>query len=242
MLMTPYLKKIESWLLPYVCILCKKRTSTIRDLCNDCEQSLPLLNHSCLRCADPMANSIAAYCHQCIKQPPPFDATYALYRYEMPIKQLILELKFKQALVNARVLGELLANQIQKNWYAQKTLPDCIVPIPIHANRLKERGFNQALEIARPIAKAIQRPIQRKSIDRIKPTLAQSTLNAVERHLNMQEAFIVDLDLTHQQIAVIDDVITTGETVMAFCKMLKQAGAHSIDVWCCARASIIKRE
>jgi ComF family protein len=235
-----YLKKIESWLLPYTCLLCKRSTNSMRDLCNDCEESLPLLNHACLHCAYPMLKN--RNCNQCSKQSPSFDTIHALYLYEMPIKQLIHELKFKCVLVNARLLGELLAKQIQKNWYAQKPLPNCIIPIPLHPNRLKERGFNQALEIARPIAKAIKRPIKHKNIQRIKPTFAQATLNLVERHQNVQDAFRVDLDLTHQHIAVIDDVMTTGETVMAFCKTLKQAGAHKIDVWCCARATISTSE
>jgi ComF family protein len=233
-----YLKKIENWLLPYTCLLCKKLTRNGQDVCHDCEQLFPLLNQACLSCAYPLTRIFATHCNRCIKTPPPFDRTHALYLYEAPIKQLILELKFKHALMNARILGEILANHIQKKWYLQKSLPDYIIPVPLHPNRLKERGFNQALEMARPIAKIIKRPIQYKNIHRVKSTFAQATLNAVERHHNMQEAFIIDLDLSHRYIAVIDDVITTGETLLSFCKMLKQAGAQKIDIWCCARAHL----
>jgi ComF family protein len=237
-----YLKKMTAWLLPYTCLLCRSTTDTERDLCIDCQHSLPLLKNGCLACARPLpSTSHATHCQLCVQHPPPFDVTHALFLYEQPITQLILELKFKQSLANARILGELLAQQIRQHWYAQKTLPDVIIPIPLHAARIKQRGFNQAHEIARPIATAIQRPIKYHGVHRVKSTRAQATLNVIDREKNIQDAFAINLDLSQQHIAVIDDVITTGETIKEFCKMLRQAGAQKIDVWCCARAQQLSK-
>lgn len=145
-------------------------------------------------------------------------------------------MKFQHALTNARLLGELLAEKIQQDWYREKSLPDVIIPIPLHKKRLRERGFNQALEIARFTAKKLHLPIDASSSLRTKPTLAQTTLSAKERQKNLRGAFLIKENFRYQKVAVIDDVITTGHTMMAFCQALKNQGAAQIDVWCCARA------
>lgn len=226
-------KKIYAWLLPFTCLLCGTLSDRNQDLCQSCYQDLPLAKHSCLKCAIPI--STIGICGQCLQKTPPLDKTYALFLYQNPITKLILELKFNQAIVNARVLGELLTEKIQTTWYKINPLPDVIIPIPLHASRLKERGFNQALEIARPIAKALKLPLSIHSCIRVKPTAAQATLHAAERQQNMKHAFSIKEDFSNQHIAVIDDVITTGSTINEFCAALKQNGAKSIDVWCCAR-------
>lgn len=232
-----YLKKALAWLLPYTCILCGHSSQRNQDLCDPCHQTLPFLKQGCLCCAMPLPESTKGLvCGQCLQTTPPFDATYALYLYQMPITKLILELKFNQALVNARILGELLAEEALQSWYKTRPLPKVIIPIPLHPTRLKERGFNQALEIARPLAKALKLPINTEDCQRHKLTAPQSTLPATERRQNMKEAFAVSKNFTGQHVAVIDDVITTSNTVTEFCNVLKQHGAQTIDVWCCARA------
>lgn len=232
--MKPYLlKKLCAWLLPYHCILCSYKTERWQDLCDQCRQALPQSMHACWRCAMPMPET--GLCGLCLTTPPPFDHTHALYLYASPITNLILELKFSQALINARILGELLAEQITHTWYAQKPLPDLIIPMPLHVTRLKERGFNQAIEMARPIAQKTRLPLDVHSVLRIKPTLPQATLSASDRIKNVQGAFAVTCDLSGLHIAVVDDVITTGNTMREFCHILKQHGAQTIDVWCIAR-------
>ncbi len=231
-----YLKKACTWLLPFTCILCADPSKRNQDLCDSCLQSLPRLKQGCLCCAIPLSFSpTGLLCGQCLQKAPPFDVTHALYSYELPITKLILELKFTQALVNARLLGELLATEVLQVWYKAKPLPHVIIPIPLHTTRLKERGFNQALEIARPIAKALRLPINTTDCHRSKLTIPQSTLLATERHKNVKGAFNLTGNFTGLHVAVIDDVITTGSTMTEFCKVLKQHGAQRIDVWCCAR-------
>jgi ComF family protein len=231
-----YLKKIAAWLLPYTCLFCSASSSRQQDICQACLDDLPKLENPCPRCAKPLpfAHSDLT-CGECIKLSPPFDFTHALFAYESPITRFIMQLKFNHALVNARILGELLTEKIQRDWYQHKPLPNLIIPMPLHPNRLKERGFNQAIEIARPIAKSLQLPLQLSDCLRIKETAAQATLLAKERQYNIKQAFKVNKNFSGQHIAVIDDVITTGHTMTEFCKSLKKAGASKIDVWCCAR-------
>lgn len=132
-------------------------------------------------------------------------------------------------------MGELLAEMITTTWYKNKPLPSTIIPVPLHPKRFKERGFNQALELARPISTLLKIPIDALSCQRIKHTAAQATLSGVERQKNVKNSFKISKQLTAQHIAIIDDVITTGHTIREFCHTLKHHGAKIIDVWCCAR-------
>lgn len=227
-------QSLYQWFFPYSCVLCGKVSDQKQDLCKACHAELPESEQGCVYCAIPIPTQ--GICGHCLKEKPPFDHTHALFLYEKPITTLILELKFKQALVNARVLGELLAEKIHHHWYLNRPLPDVILPIPLHRDRLKERGFNQALEIARPIAKLLKRPLETHAAIRTKATPAQATLSGEQRKKNMQSAFQIHADFSRQHVAVIDDVITTGSTVHEFCTVLKQKGARIIDVWCSARA------
>lgn len=234
--MVNVLKKISHWLLPFTCILCKNLTQRTQDLCYACLQELPILTQGCAQCANILtAPDREPICGPCLTTPPPFEKTYALFSYQPPITRLIMDLKFQHALVNARILGELLANKIRHVWYQNTRLPTAIIPLPLHVTRLQERGFNQAIEIARPLAKLLQLPLWIKNFSRCKPTLAQTTLSAKIRQKNLRGAFHVNTNLANQHVAVLDDVITTGSTMTEFCYALKQQGAGKIDVWCCAR-------
>lgn len=234
--MINYLKQFLLWVLPHTCVLCKEISDRTQDLCKKCLSDLPVLKQGCRLCANVMPNIEAAFiCGQCLQKSPLFACTHALFLYQPPVMQLILDLKFQHTLAHARLFGELLTEKILHDWYASKPLPSAIIPIPLHPQRLKERGFNQAIEIARPIAKTLQIPLFVKDIIRKKHTIAQATLPAEQRKRNMRDAFLIKRDLSNQHIAVIDDVITTGSTIHEFCRALKKRGAGQIDVWCCAR-------
>lgn len=228
-------KKLMS-LLPRLCVLCGSASHTARNCCEPCQLALPILSHHCQQCAHILP--VGDRCPTCQHNPPPFRQTYALAPYQAPIIHLITRLKFQHQLSHAQLLGDLLTSRIQQDWYLNHPLPDLIIPIPLHPQRLKARGFNQALEIARPIHKALTIPLDLSGSKRIKATAAQSSLTARERGQNMANAFHADRDYTGLHIAVLDDVITTGHTMRAFCQTLKQAGATYIDVWCCARAQV----
>lgn len=235
---THYLKKMLTWLLPHSCIFCGE-FCTINDLCNNCQTDFPLFLNGCATCGKSLNNdSPILTCGCCLNNAPPFDRTYTLYYYQPPVSKLIVNLKFGESLVNAEILGKLLADKIQTTWYKFKPLPDVIIPIPLHPHRLRERGFNQSLEIARPVAKLLNIPLEWKNCHRIKSTAAQATLPAKERLQNIKQAFHITGNLCYQHVAILDDVITTGHTVTEFATALKSAGVGIIDVWSCARPSL----
>jgi ComF family protein len=228
------IKKIYGWFLPATCILCHYPSHQPQDLCQRCLHELPILPQSCHRCANILA-SPAATCGACLKRPPVADAMHVLFSYQTPITKLIMELKFHENLVNAKLLGELMTTAILQRWYCNKPLPALIIPIPLHHQRMRERGFNQALEISRPIANTLKIPIASQSCFRIKNTAAQARQHAQNRRRNMRGAFQINRAFNGLHVAVLDDVITTGSTLLEFTKTLRGAGASRIDIWCCAK-------
>ncbi len=230
-------KKFSTWLLPNICILCSNITDRAQDLCLPCLQQLPFLKQGCTACANLLpATQRDSLCGQCLQGKPPFDTTHSLFLYQPPIPKLVLDLKFHQAITHAKLFGELLTEKIQHEWYQKNELPTAIIPVPLHAARLKERGFNQAIEIARPIANALKVPLLIHDAVRIKKTTPQATLPAAKRKSNIKNAFQFHKTYFNQHIAIVDDVITTGNTIYEFSRLLKKQGAAKISVWCCARA------
>jgi len=229
-----WLLKAKLTLLPHLCLLCGYQANCANNLCHACQIRLPSLSNHCLQCAG-KRQTHGAICDACLTTPPPFALTHALFPYQSPITQLIVGLKFKHQLSHALALGELLSERIQSNWYKNEPLPDLIIPVPLHPLRLRERGFNQALEIARPVAKTLSIPLDIHGVARLRHTAAQSGLAALERKRNIAQAFTALRDYSGLNVAVIDDVITTGHTISELCRTLKAAGAKTIHVWCCAR-------
>lgn len=235
MIIANYFGIIINTLFPPTCLICGFLTRTASNLCEACQKSLPILPHHCRHCAQFLPSATILLCGKCQTAPPPFDKVYALGPYESGIKQLIRQLKFQQQLPAARALGELLAVTIQTEWYRHRPLPDLILPVPLHIDRLKERGFNQALEIARAISKRCSVPLASTAFIRTKSTLAQSSLALPDRQANMRQAFELKKNYSGCRVALVDDVMTTGSTIRACCDALKRQGVKHIDVWCCAR-------
>jgi ComF family protein len=225
------------WLLPYHCILCADPSLRKQDLCEACYQFLPSIHQACQRCAK-VITADKMTCGSCLTTEPPFDIAYAAYLYAPPLSNLILDLKFRHSLVNARILGELLVKKISEEWYQNRPMPEAIFPVPLHKTRMIERGFNQAVEIARPIARTFKIPLLASACIRTKNTQPQATLAIKDRTHNIKNAFAVAQTFSYRHVAVIDDVITTGHTISEFCKTLKKSGLERIDVWCCARPAL----
>lgn len=223
------------WFFPYTCILCSEKTRREIDLCSDCEKNLPWLHQKiCIHCAAPLLLETNSICGACLKNPLPFYKTCILFSYTHAIKKLIIGLKFQQRLLYANILGSLLMEKVEQ-LYQKEDLPPLIIPVPLYKKRLRERGFNQAIEIARPINKKLNIPIDYKSCSRIRNTVAQSTLPANQRATNVKNAFAIQRSLSSQHIALLDDVMTTGHTLIELSRALYDAGVKRIDVWCCAR-------
>ena len=230
-------RQLADTLLPAMCVLCNHRAHPANNLCDACRCDLPSLSHGCRQCAAflPESNHLDLLCGDCLQNPPPFERIYALFPYEPPVMQLIIALKFQHKLSHSRLFSHLLIEKIITEWYQNKPLPDLIIPIPLHPQRLRERGFNQALEIARPISKHLGIPLDIHGTQRTKHTAAQSGLTALERQRNITGAFAANRDYTGLSVVVVDDVMTTGQTAREISRVLRARGASRIDVWCCAR-------
>jgi len=205
-------------------------------LCQGCQQDLSTDYTACARCALPLpAMGYDLVCGHCQAQAPHYRKAYSYAVYAPPLDRMIQQLKFQQKLHYARLLGSLMAKDIAKR---HLDVPDLLIPVPLHNQRLRERGYNQALELARPIAKELGVPLDIYSCKRSRATQEQSSLHARQRGSNVRGAFEVSGILRGRSITIIDDVMTTGSTVSELAKQILQAGAVSVDVWVCARAAI----
>lgn len=223
--------RVQQWLLPLRCLLCGAPGANGIDLCSACAAELPRNLSCCARCALPLAVP-AALCGECQRRPPPWDAAWAPFRYAWPLDRLESRYKFGRDLAAGRVLGTLW--QLEPRMLA---LPDMILPVPLHRGRLRQRGYNQALELAKPLAKALGIPLQNDLLQRQRATSAQTELDAVTRRRNMRGAFVVRSGVRlPAHVAILDDVMTTGATLAECARVLKRAGVRKLDVWALARA------
>ena len=199
-------------------------------LCEACHADLPYLPRpGCPVCALPTSGG--SLCGRCVASPPRFDATFAALAYRYPIEQLMQYYKYRSGVAVGALLGTLLDAAIP----AQPNI-DCIGFIPLSRERLAERGFNQAMEIARPLARARGIALRSDLAIRVRHTGAQADLPFAARRKNVRGAFACAEDLSGLRIAVVDDVMTTGATLDEFAKTLKKRGAARVENWVVARA------
>jgi ComF family protein len=228
-----WLESAHALLFPPNCVLCgASGQPPLLDLCTDCENDLPGNEHACARCALPL-NSAAAQCNACLVRPPPFDRALVPFRYSYPLRNLVRSLKYVGELSHARILGTLVARAAGER---RDALPHLIVPVPLHRLRYRERGFNQARELARFIGSALRIPIDDRTCTRVRATADQTELSAAERRKNVRGAFAMTGPLRARHVAIVDDVLTTGSTVAAIAPVIRAAGATTIEVWAVARA------
>lgn len=222
---------LRRWLLPLRCLLCGAPGQDDMDLCRDCAVELPRNRSCCARCALPLALP-AALCGRCQRQPPPWDAAWMPFRYAWPLDRLETRFKFGRNLAAGRVL--VTAWQREPMPVA---LPELILPVPLHRRRLRQRGYNQALELARPLARAMNMPVGHGVLLRCRDTSAQTELDARSRRRNVRGAFsLMPGASLPDHVAVLDDVMTTGATLVECARVLKKAGVQQVDVWALARA------
>ena len=217
------------------CYLCGLENPAGADLCQGCRHDLPRIRHACQQCGLPIsAASQYAHCGQCQKTSPPFEHTLSAYIYAEPLKQLITRMKFSGNLALARLLGQILCDELGDKIVAN--CPEAILPVPLHNKRIRQRGFNQAIELARPLAKHLGIPLLIDAVERRVDTPSQTGLGKLQRRANLRRAFRICRELPYQHIAIVDDVITTGQTVTALATCLNKAGIKRIDCWSVARA------
>ena len=229
-------QNVTSLLAPPVCALCggtgqRAGEAWGLDLCLHCEAACPKPAAPCPRCAEP---GHGGECPRCRASPPPFDSTFALFLYADPVDQMVTALKFGGELAFARVLGILLARELR----GVRRPPHCLVPMPLHAQRYRERGFNQAEAIAAHVAHRLDLPLESALLERIRVTAPQSRQSAASRRANIEAAFGLRAGRrVPPRVALLDDVMTTGSTAAAAAAALRAGGARHVEVWACARAA-----
>jgi ComF family protein len=174
-----------------------------------------------------------SHCGHCQKRPPAFDTTTALFHYRPPVDYLIKQLKFANELALIPLLSALMSARLTTR---ATPLPSLLVPVPLHRTRLRERGFNQATELARRVGRELGIRSDHRLCTRNRDTRPQSLLSPNARRLNLRNAFSVQHRPVAGHIAIIDDVMTTGHTSSELARVLKQAGAEQVEVWVIARA------
>lgn len=210
-----------------------------RELCHACAASLPWNRYACLRCALPLpavpGEPAGQVCGRCLRRPPPLDEVHAACIYGTPLDRLLPRLKFHHDLAAGRLLANLMATAFAP-LPLQGPAPAALIPIPLHATRLRRRGYDQALELARPLARQLGLPLVIDVLRRGRETAPQSRLDAAQRRRNLHGAFQTTGSTTlPPHVVLVDDVMTTGATLHAAAIALRRAGVARVDAWVCAR-------
>lgn len=239
------LRKLSQYLFPCQCYACQKISTEL--VCQQCQLEMQGVAAACVQCGEQlphtldMTNSISSHCGRCLSQAPAFEQTLFAYAYRGHAAKLVQQFKFKQALI----LADFLAKQMYRQVLAEilpAARPDVLVPIPLHSKRLKQRGFNQSYELAKPLSKMLGSSVSNNILLRSRPTSTQSGLNRKAREKNIKGAFTLNHSSTNdlaqlkdKRIAIVDDVITTGATVREAAKTLSRLNPRAISVFAIAK-------
>ncbi len=223
----------STWLLPPKCLVCGEDGSERQDLCAACRLALPFNRSACRRCALPLPH--AGLCGQCQRAPPLLDAVHAAFFYAPPLDRLLPRFKFHRDLPAGRLLAGFMIEA-----FSGLPTPQALIPIPLHRARLRQRGYDQARELARPLARALDIPLLGSGLIRRQATAPQSELDAAARRRNLRDAFVpgrmlAGTDTLPLHVVLVDDVMTTGATLEAAARVLRRVGVSRVDAWVCAR-------
>lgn len=221
------------WLIPTVCVLCHQYHHNTLTICLPCRDLFVPIGMGCRICRLPLSSEHFLECGHCIKHKPAFDTVFTAYCFEEPLRRLLHEFKYQQGLHLRNLMTQLMLDALPSDFIK----PDCLIPVPMHPDRIRIRGFNQSAELARLLAKKQNIPLSNHLCTKTINTPAQASLNAQSRRQNLKGVFHAKLSkLSH--VMLIDDLLTTGSTVNELAHTLKQQGVAKVDVWCLARATI----
>jgi ComF family protein len=226
--MRAWLNALERWFLPSRCVL-TGRASEHLDIDDTLVAKWPVPEAVCPVCCE--ASVLGEVCGHCLTQPPAFERTQVGFYFAAELADLIHGLKYRNQPAYARLLAELLAERLDT------TGVEALVAVPLYAKRRRDRGYNQAELLGRSLSQITGIPLI-KGIKRIKDTPSQTRLNAEQRRRNLQDAFSVDADAFAgiEQIALLDDVVTTGATMQALAQSLKTSTEiKTIQAWAVAK-------
>ncbi len=214
------------------CLACGEPGQGGLDLCDTCRGHLPWNQHACHQCGIALVAVGQSHCGACRLDPPPFTRAFCPLHYRFPIDRLLPRFKFHGDLA----AGELLSTLMQ--WPMDPAdLPQALVPVPLHRSRLRSRGYDQALELARSLARGLRVPLIANALVRSRATRPQTELGAADRRHNMREAFALRPGpVLPRHVALVDDVMTTGATLAECARVLLTGGVQRVDAWTIARA------
>lgn len=228
----PLLDSLRPLGLPTLCVRCHGNADRYL-LCDGCWRELPWNTAACRLCALPLVSREQSLCKTCAHRAPPQDAACIPWRYEAPLDHWLQQLKFDRRLQLLPTLSAALVEQLARR---SQPLPPWVLPVPLHPERLRQRGFNQAVEIGRRLARALDLELQPEALRRTRATPVQSrSASAAQRRRNVRGAFEAQIDLRGRSVAIVDDVVTTGSTVQEVARVCRRAGAERVEVWAIAR-------
>ena len=211
------------------CLLCARATRGPTPLCADCLADLPRAPApACPHCARPSPSG--ALCGACLREKSHFDSVRAAYRYTFPFDRLLQDFKYGHRLS----LAPWLSHELLR--IGHEIDAEHIVPLPLHPARLRQRGFNQTVLLARPLAAARKMKLDLRLLERRLDTPPQAEQSPTKRQRNVRGAFHCTADLSGRRILLIDDVMTSGATLDEAARTLKLHGAVRVDALVLARA------
>ena len=233
------LRRCCDLLLPPACLLCGERLPAglpATDLCPPCRDGLPQPAPArCPVCAVAYRSPTPSlhHCEACLRHPPPFVKVHAVGPYAGTLQDAIQRFKYHGQLPLERPLGTLLIETVLRGWGPR---PNLVVAVPLHKNRLRARGYNQALQLARQVGRHLGVPVAPELLRRVRDTAAQQGLDAAARNSNLRGAFAVSHPVSARRILLVDDVMTTGATARECAAVLCAAGASAVEVAVLGRA------
>lgn len=221
----------QTFRLPSICSLCNQYHTNKFAICTPCHTLLSPLGPACRHCAVPLPDAKFPVCGLCLRHKPDVDQVLTAYRFEEPLRTLLHEFKYRQGLYLSSFITQLMLDAIDVSLYKTQ----CLIPVPMHPLRIRQRGFNQAAELAKNLGRKLNLPFDLSGCQKVMNTEPQAGLNAMQRRKNINNTFKADRQ-HHQHVTLIDDLLTTGSTANELARVLKNNGVAQVDLWCCARA------
>ena len=219
--------------LPAICDLCSQYHPGSVAICAACTSLMTPIGSACSSCACPLPRGDFLVCGHCSRKKPDLDRVITAYCFEEPLRTLLHEFKYREGLHLLTFLTSLMLEALPTEGYKS----ECLIPVPMHPIRLRQRGFNQAAELAKQLSRATTIPCNLFHCTKIINTLPQAGLDAKTRRRNLHKAYDVQLK-NYQHVTLIDDLMTTGSTANELARTLKKQGVSRVDLWCCARVSV----
>lgn len=214
-----------------ICQICYQDNKSEMMLCAACFQALPWLGEACEQCAYPV-QPLQDQCVHCRNTTLNVNVLRALFRYEPPVENWVKHLKYQRKLYLGYFFAQCMAAS-----FRPITAIDAIIPVPLSLQRLKTRGYNQSLEIAKALGALLSLPVIVDGLQKHRTTKSQSELTKAQRLSNISPTdFVVTETLTGKRVLLIDDVYTTGTTIQCIAKMLRQHGIQSLEAWVICRS------